>query len=169
MLDIKFVRENPEIVKQNIKNKFQEKKLPLVDEVIALDAEYRKTIQTAEELRANRNKFSKQIGALMGQGKREEAEEMKKLVSQQGEALAKAEKKETELSEKIRSIMLTLPNIIDPSVPLGPDDSYNVEVQRFVSPKCRTIRFPITRILWRALTESILTAQDVLQVTDSII
>ncbi len=134
MLDIKFVRENPEIVKQNIKNKFQEKKLPLVDEVIALDAEYRKTIQTAEELRANRNKFSKQIGALMGQGKREEAEEMKKLVSQQGEALAKAEKKETELSEKIRSIMLTLPNIIDPSVPIGKDDSENVEIQRYGEP-----------------------------------
>ncbi len=134
MLDIKFVRENPEIVKQNIKNKFQEKKLPLVDEVIALDAEYRKTIQAAEELRANRNKFSKQIGALMGQGKREEAEEMKKLVSQQGEALAEAEKKETELSEKIRSIMLTLPNIIDPSVPIGKDDSENVEIQRYGEP-----------------------------------
>ena len=134
MLDIKFVRENPEIVKQNIKNKFQEKKLPLVDEVIALDAEYRKTIQTAEVLRANRNKFSKQIGALMGQGKREEAEEMKKLVSQQGEALAEAEKKETELSEKIRSIMLTLPNIIDPSVPIGRDDSENVEIQRYGEP-----------------------------------
>lgn len=142
MLDIKFVRENPEIVKQNLKNKFQEKKLPLVDEVIALDAEYRKTIQAAEELRANRNKFSKQIGALMGQGKREEAEEMKKLVSAQGEALAEAECQETALSEKIRSIMLTLPNIIDPSVPIGKDDSENVEVQRYGEPRVPDFEIP---------------------------
>lgn len=142
MLDIKFVRENPEIVKQNLKNKFQEKKLPLVDEVIALDAEYRETIQSAEELRANRNRVSKQIGALMGQGKREEAEEMKKLVSQQGEALAEAERREAELNEKIRAIMLTLPNIIDPSVPIGRDDSENVEVQRYGEPTVPDFEIP---------------------------
>ena len=142
MLDIKFVRENPKIVKQNLKNKFQEKKLPLVDEVIALDAEYRKTIQAAEELRANRNRVSKQIGALMGQGKREEAEEMKKLVSQQGEVLAEAERREAELNEKIRAIMLTLPNIIDPSVPIGRDDCENVEVQRYGEPTVPEFEIP---------------------------
>jgi len=131
MLDIKFVRENPEIVKQNIKNKFQESKLSLVDEVIALDEENRKNKVEADTLRANRNKVSKQIGMLMGQGKREEAEEMKKLVTEQGERLAECEKKETELGEKIKKIMMTIPNIIDESVPIGKDDSENVEVECF--------------------------------------
>ncbi len=131
MLDIKFVRENPEIVKQNIKNKFQESKLSLVDEVIALDEENRKNKLEADTLRANRNKVSKQIGMLMGQGKREEAEEMKKLVTEQGERLAECEKKETELGEKIKTIMMTIPNIIDESVPIGRDDSENVEVECF--------------------------------------
>ena len=134
MLDIKFLRENPEIVKQNIKNKFQDSKLSLVDEVIELDKENRKTIQQADELRANRNKFSKQIGALMAQGKREEAEEMKQLVTRHGEELAALEVREAELAEKIKKIMMTIPNIIDPSVPIGKDDSQNVELERFGEP-----------------------------------
>ncbi len=134
MIDIKFLRENPEIVKQNIRNKFQDSKLPLVDEVIELDKENRKNIQLAEELRANRNKYSKQIGALMAQGKKDEAMEMKKLVTEQGEQLAEAEKKEAELQEKIKNIMMVIPNIIDPSVPIGKDDSENVEVQRYGEP-----------------------------------
>ncbi len=134
MIDIKFLRENPEIVKQNIKNKFQDSKLPLVDEVIELDKENRKNIQLAEELRANRNKYSKQIGALMAQGKKDEAMEMKKLVTEQGEQLAQAEKKEAELQEKIKNIMMVIPNIIDPSVPIGKDDSENVEVQKYGEP-----------------------------------
>ncbi|MDD6467026.1 MAG: serine--tRNA ligase, partial [Erysipelotrichaceae bacterium] len=134
MLDLKFVRENPEIVKQNIKNKFQDKKLPLVDEVIALDLENRKTQQEADNLRAERNKISKQIGALMGQGKREEAEEMKKRVTADSERLAELEAKEAEFEEKIKTIMMTIPNIIDPSVPIGKDDSENVEVEKFGEP-----------------------------------
>ncbi len=131
MLDIKFVRDNAEVVKQNIKNKFQESKLPLVDEVLELDTENRKIIAEADSLRANRNKISKQIGMLMGQGKRDEAEEIKKLVTEQSERLAECEKLEAELSEKIKTIMMTIPNIIDPSVPIGKDDSENVEVQCF--------------------------------------
>ncbi len=134
MIDIKFLRENPEIVKQNIKNKFQDSKLPLVDEVIELDKENRKNIQLAEELRANRNKYSKQIGALMAQGKKDEAMEMKKLVTEQSERLAEAEKKEAELQEKIKNIMMVIPNIIDSSVPIGKDDSENVEVQKYGEP-----------------------------------
>ena len=134
MLDIKFLRENPEIVKQNIKNKFQDSKLALVDEVIELDKENRQTIQKADELRANRNKCSKQIGALMAQGKREEAEEMKQLVTRHGEELAALEAREAELAEKIKKIMMTIPNIIDPSVPIGKDDSENVELERFGEP-----------------------------------
>ena len=134
MLDLKFVRENPEIVKQNIKNKFQDSKLGLVDEVIALDAESRSTKQEADDLRFERNKFSKQIGTLMGQGKKEEAEEIKKKVTAQGEHLAELEAKETELQEKIKKIMMIIPNIIDPSVPIGKDDSENVEVQKYGEP-----------------------------------
>ncbi len=134
MLDIKFVRENPEIVKQNIKNKFQDQKLGLVDEVISLDAEKRNAQQEADGLRAARNKLSKQIGALMGQGKREEAEEVKRQVAAQAERLDKLSEKEKELDEKILKIMMTIPNIIDPSVPIGRDDSENVEVQRYGEP-----------------------------------
>jgi len=134
MLDIRFVRENPEIVKQNIKNKFQDSKLPLVDEVIQLDAENRRIISEASELRAAKNKNSKAIGALMAQGKREEAEEMKKLVAQNAARLAELEKLEPEYEEKIKKIMMTIPNIIDPSVPIGKDDSENVEVQRYGEP-----------------------------------
>ena len=134
MLDIKFLRENPEIVKDNIKKKFQDAKLPLVDEVIKLDAENRAIKQEADSLRANRNKVSKNIGMLMGQGKREEAEAEKVKVTQYSERLSECEKLENEYAEKIRTIMLTIPNIIDDSVPIGEDDSKNVEVERFGEP-----------------------------------
>ncbi len=134
MIDIKFLRENPEIVKENIKNKFQDSKLPLVDEVIELDKESRAAKKEADELRAQRNANSKKIGALMGQKKFEEAEEMKALVTSQAEKLAALEAKETELSEKVTKIMMTIPNIIDPSVPIGRDDSENVEVRRYGEP-----------------------------------
>ena len=134
MIDIKFLRENPDVVKQNIKNKFQDSKLPLVDEVIEFDKKSRAVKQEADSLRADRNKYSKQIGALYGQGKREEAEEMKKLVTQQGERLAELEKQETELQEEVTKRMMIIPNIIDPSVPIGKDDSENVEVQRYGEP-----------------------------------
>lgn len=134
MLDLKFLRENPEIVKQNIRNKFQDNKLPLVDEVIALDVESRNAKQEADNLRFERNKISKQIGGLMAQGKREEAEELKKQVTADSERLAELEVKEAELEEKIKKIMMTIPNIIDPSVPLGKDDSENVEVQKYGEP-----------------------------------
>ena len=131
MIDIKFLRENPEVVKENIRKKFQDKKIPLVDEVIALDIESRNAKKEADDLRAQRNKHSKEIGMLMGQGKREEAEAMKALVTSQGERLAELEAKEAELSEKVKTIMMTIPNIIDESVPIGKDDSENVEVQRY--------------------------------------
>ena len=134
MLDLRFLRENPEVVKQNIRNKFQDSKLPLVDEVIELDAESRATKQEADDLRASRNTLSKQIGALMGQGKKDEAEEVKKQVTQNAERLAQLEAKETELQEKIKKIMMVIPNIIDPSVPIGKDDSENVELERFGEP-----------------------------------
>ena len=134
MLDIKFLRTNPDIVKQNIKNKFQDDKLPLVDEVIELDKEFREAKTRAEYLRSQRNKISKQIGALMGQGKKEEAEEVKKQVTDMASELEALSVKETELEEKIRKIMLIIPNIIDPSVPIGKDDSENVEIERFGEP-----------------------------------
>ena len=142
MLDMKFLRENPEIVRQNIKNKFQDQKLPLVDEVIALDAELRASKQRADELRANRNKVSKSIGALMGQKKFEEAEEAKKLVAEQAAELAALEAKETELEEQVRKIMMVIPNIIDPSVPIGKDDSENVEIERFGEPTVPDFEIP---------------------------
>ena len=134
MLDLKFVRENPDIVKQNIKNKFQDSKLSLVDEVIALDAENRVTQKEADDLRASRNKLSKEIGKLMAQGKKEEADSVKAQVSANSTRLAELEAKEGELSEKIMKIMMTIPNIIEPSVPIGKDDSENVEVERFGEP-----------------------------------
>ncbi len=142
MLDLRFVRENPEIVKQNIRNKFQDRKLGLVDEVIALDAEMRSTMQEAETLRANRNKISKQIGGLMAQGKKAEAEEMKQQVTAQSERLAALEVKETELEEKVKNILMTIPNIIDSSVPIGKDDSENVEVQRYGEPVVPEFEIP---------------------------
>ena len=136
MLDIKFIRENPKIVKENIRKKFQEAKLPLVDEVIALDTENRNAMNEAQALRAERNTLSKQVGVLMGQAKKDpsklaEAEALKAKVVAEAERLAALEQKETELAEKIRKILLLIPQIIDPSVPIGPDDSANVEVQRF--------------------------------------
>ena len=134
MIDIKFLRENPDIVRENIKKKFQDAKLPLVDEVIELDAEKRATQQKADSLRASRNKLSKQIGVLMGQGKKAEAEEVKAQVKAQSDELIAAEAKEKELDEKILKIMMTIPNIIDASVPVGKDDSENVEVERFGEP-----------------------------------
>lgn len=142
MLDLKFVRENPDIVKQNIKNKFQDSKLPLVDEVIALDTESRAAKQEADTLRADRNKFSKQIGALMAQGKKEEAEEIKKLVTEKSERLAELEAKEAELTEKVTKIMMVIPNIIDPSVPIGKDDSENVEIEKFGDPVVPEFEIP---------------------------
>ena len=142
MLDIKFLRENPEIVKQNIRNKFQDQKLGLVDEVIDLDAKKRATQQEADNLRAERNKLSKQIGALMGQGKKEEAEEVKKQVAAEADRLAELSEKEKELDEKILKDMMTIPNIIDPSVPIGKDDSENVEVQRYGEPVVPDFEIP---------------------------
>ena len=142
MIDIKFLRENPDIVKQNIKNKFQDSKLPLVDEVIALDEQARVAQKEADELRANRNKISKQIGALMAQGKKEEAEATKKLVTEQAERLAALQEKETELQEKVKQIMMVIPNIIDPSVPIGKDDSENVEIEKFGEPVVPDFEIP---------------------------
>ena len=142
MLDLKFVRENPDLVKENIRRKFQDAKLPLVDEVIALDAEYRALKGEADNLRADRNKNSKMIGMLMGQGKREEAEEMKKKVAEGAARLAELEKAEPEYEEKIKRIMMTIPNIIDPSVPIGKDDSENVEVQRYGEPTVPDYEIP---------------------------
>ena len=155
MLDIKFVRENPEAVKENIRKKFQDAKLPLVDEVIALDAENRAAITEASELRAARNALSKQVGMLMGQAKKdpsklEEAERVKAQVKADADRLAELEVKETELEQKIRRIMLQIPNIIDPSVPIGPDDSCNVEVQRFGDPVVPDFEIPYhTQIMER--------------------
>ncbi len=134
MIDIKFLRENPEAVKENIRKKFQDHKLALVDEVIALDAQARKTQQEADNLRADRNKLSKQIGALMGQGKKEEAEEIKKQVNAQAKTLEELAEKEKELGEKVNKIMMTIPNIIDPSVPIGKSDADNVEIQKYGDP-----------------------------------
>ena len=134
MLDIKFLRENSDVVKQNIKNKFQDRKLPLVDEVIELDKENREIKQEVQALRADRNKLSKQIGALMGQGKKEEAEEVKKQVTASADRIEELSEREKVVEEKIKEIMMTIPNIIDPSVPIGKDDSENVELERFGEP-----------------------------------
>ncbi len=142
MIDLKFLRENPEIVKQNIKNKFQEHKLPLVDEVITLDAQARKTQQEADSLRAERNKLSKQIGALMGQGKKEEAEEVKQQVNAQAKTLEELAEREKELGDKVTKIMMTIPNIIDPSVPIGKNDTENVEVQKYGEPLVPDFEIP---------------------------
>ena len=147
MLDIKFIRENPDIVKENIKKKFQDEKLPLVDEVIELDSQRRANIQEADQLRSDRNRLSKQVGMLMGQAKKDpsklaEAEAVKKQVTDEAERLAALEKLEAELDEKVHHIMLQIPQIIDPSVPIGPDDSANVEVQRFGEPKVPDFPIP---------------------------
>ena len=142
MLDMKFLRTNPELVKENIRKKFQDRKLPLVDEVIELDRQSRAAQQEASDLRAERNKISKSIGGLMAQGKKDEAEAMKKKVAEQADRLAELEKQETELAEKIQKIMMTIPNIIDPSVPIGKDDSENVEVQRYGEPVVPDFEIP---------------------------
>ena len=134
MLDIKFVRENPEVVKQNIRNKFQDNKLELVDKVLELDKENREIKQEVEALRAERNKISKQIGALMGQGKKEEAEEVKKQVAASGTRIEELSAREKEVEEELLKNMMVIPNIIDPSVPIGKDDSENVEIEKFGEP-----------------------------------
>ncbi len=151
MLDLRFVRENPEIVKENIRRKFQDAKLPMVDEVIALDAESRAYKKEADELRASRNKNSKQIGALMAQGKREEAEVMKKLVADNAARLAELEAKEAEYEEKIRTLMMTIPNIIDDSVPIGKNDEENVEVCRYGEPVVPDFEIPYHTEIMEAL------------------
>ncbi len=142
MIDIKFLRENPEAVKENIKKKFQDSKLPLVDEVIALDEESRKTKQEADDLRANRNKLSKEIGALMAQGKKEEAEAKKAEVAAGARRLVELEEKEKKLEEKVTKIMMVIPNIIDPSVPIGKDDTENVEITRYGEPVVPDFEIP---------------------------
>ena len=142
MLDIKFVRENPDIVKQNIKNKFQDEKLVLVDEVLKLDQENRDIKQEVEALRANRNKISKQIGALMAQGKKEEAEAVKKQVTESAARMAELDEREKTVEEEIRKRMMIIPNIIDPSVPIGKDDSENVEIQRYGEPVVPDFEIP---------------------------
>ncbi len=142
MLDIKFLRENPEVVKQNIQNKFQDQKLPLVDEVIELDKENREIKQEVQALRANRNKLSKQIGALMGQGKKEEAEEVKKQVTSQADRIEELSVREKNVEEQIQKIMMVIPNIIDPSVPIGKDDSENVELEKFGEPVVPEFEIP---------------------------
>ena len=142
MLDIKFVRENPEIVKQNIRNKFQEQKLPLVDEVLELDTENRKIKQEVEVLRAEKNKLSKQIGALMGKGKREEAEEVKAKVTAQADRITELSEREKKVQEELKKIMMVIPNIIDASVPIGKDDSENVEIEKFGEPMIPDFEIP---------------------------
>ena len=142
MLDIKFVRENPDIVKENIKKKFQDGKLPLVDEAIELDAQFRAVKSEADTLRAARNKISKQIGALMAQGKKEEAQAVKQEVSNYSARLAELEALEPELEEKLKKVMMVIPNIIDPSVPVGKDDSENVEVTKYGEPVVPDFEIP---------------------------
>ena len=142
MLDIKFVRTNPDAVKENIKKKYQDSKLPLVDEVIALDEESRKTQQEADTIRANKNKIAKEIGQLMGQGKKEEAEAKKAEVAANSARLSELEAKEVELKEKVKKIMMVIPNIIDPTVPIGKDDSQNVEIQKYGEPVVPDFEIP---------------------------
>ena len=151
MIDIKFLRENPDIVKQNIKNKFQNDKLPLVDEVIELDKQARAAQQEADTLRANKNAIAKQIGALMAQGKKEEAEEVKKQVAETSARLKELEALEPELKEKVKKIMMIIPNIIDPSVPIGKDDSENVEVQKYGEPVVPDFEIPYHADIMEAL------------------
>ena len=142
MIDIKFLRENPEIVKENIKKKFQDDKLPLVDEVIELDKQLRKTQQEGDDLRNAKNKISKEIGALMAQGKKEEAEGLKAQVAANAKRLAELEAAQPELQEKVTAIMMNIPNIIDDSVPIGKDDSENVEIEKFGDPVVPSFEVP---------------------------
>jgi len=142
MIDIKFLRENPDVVKENIKKKFQDEKIPMVDEVIALDTERRAVQQEADDIKANKNKIAKEIGGLMKEGKKEEAEAKKTEVAKDAERLEELEKKQAELEEKVTNIMMVIPNIIDPSVPIGKDDSENVEVQRYGEPVVPDFEIP---------------------------
>lgn len=142
MLDIKFLRENPDLVKENIKKKFQDTKLPYVDEVIALDTQYRKVIAQTEELRANRNQLSKQIGALMAKGETQQAQQMKEQVQAQAQQLQELEQQQEELGEKIEKLMLVIPQMIDASVPIGKDDSENVELQKYGNPTEQSFEIP---------------------------
>ena len=151
MIDIKFLRENPDVVKQNIKNKFQNDKLPLVDEVIELDKQARAAQQEADALRANKNAIAKQIGTLMAQGKKDEAEEVKKQVAETSARLKELEAMEPELKEKVKKIMMIIPNIIDPSVPIGKDDSENVEVQKYGEPVVPDFEIPYHADIMEAL------------------
>ena len=174
MLDIKFVRDNPEAVKENIRKKFQNAKLPLVDEVIALDAEKRAAMNEANDLRAQRNQLSKRVGMLMGQAKKDpsklaEAEEAKAQVKANADRLAQLEEMEGRLTQQITKIMMVIPQMIDPSVPIGPDDTHNVEVSALASPKPRNSTFPITRRSWSASTALIWTPPAGYPATDSII
>lgn len=169
MIDIKFLRENPDAVKENIKKKFQDYKLPLVDQVIELDEQSRAVKKQADELRSNRNKISKQIGSLMAQGKKEEGMALKEEVTKQAQQLAELEKQESDLSAKVTEIMMQIPNIIDPSVPIGKDDSQNVEIERFGDPFVPDLKFLITQKLWKNSMVSTLILQERLRVTVSII
>ena len=168
MLDIKFVRENPELVKQNIKNKFQEGKLALVDEVIELDKQNRAAITEADQLRADRNRLSKMIGGFMAKGEKDKAEETKKLVAEQAQRLAELEKLEAELQEKIKTIMYTIPNIIDQACRLARTTRKMLRFSVTASLLCPILTSHITPILWKDSTASTLTRQDVLQATVSI-
>ena len=170
MLDIRFIRENPDAVRENMKKKFQEEKIPLVDRVLALDEENRRSITEASELRSQRNALSKQVGMLMGQAKKdpaklEEAERVKEQVKANAQRLAGLEQKEAELEAELHRLMLLIPNIIDPSVPIGPDDSANVEVERFGEPSAPGFT---TRRLWSGSTASIWTPPDGCPATASI-
>ena len=147
MLDIKFVRNNPDVVKQNIKNKFQDEKLPLVDEVIELDQKNRDIKGEVEALRAEKNKISKQIGACMAQGKKEEAEEVKKQVAASGTRIEELSTREKEVEEELLKDMMVIPNIIDPSVPIGKDDSENVEIEKFGEPVVPDFEVPYHSII----------------------
>ena len=156
MLDIKFLRENPEVVKQNIRNKFQDEKLVLVDEVLKYDQENRDIKKEVEALRANRNKISKQIGVLMAQGKKEEAEAVKKEVTQNSERMAELDAREKEVEEEIRKRMMVIPNIIDPSVPIGKDDSENVEIKRYGEPVVPDFEIPETRRISCSISRTVI-------------
>lgn len=169
MIDLKFLRENPDVVKENIKKKFQDHKLPLVDEVIELDAKARAAQSEADELRASRNKLSKQIGALMGQGKKDEAEEVKAQVAANAARLSELEAQEKELSEKVTKIMMTIPNIIDPSVPIGRMTAATWRSKNSVIHMFRISKSHIIRILWSVLTELISMLPERLPETDFII
>lgn len=169
MLDIKFLRSNPDVVKQNIKNKFQDEKLPLVDEVIELDKRNREIKQEVEALRAEKNKASKEIGAMMAQKKLEEAEALKKKVAESNGRINDLSEEEKEVEEKIKKNMMIIPNIIDPSVPIGKDDSENVEVERLESRLFLILKSRIIQRLWNLLTELTLMLQEEWQEMDSTI